>query len=124
MKYVSFWSDGPTAQYKQKKNFARLCADPFKFGLQSVSWNFFESAHGKIAVDGVGATVKKFADFAARHGKDVIVNTPPKMFDVVKEAVKSVKMFFINDDDFEDSPRQMQTDLQPVRGTRQSNYQC
>ena len=117
VKHVNFWSDGPTAQYKQKKNFARICADPFKFGFDSVSWNYFESAHGKGAVDGVGATVKRTADFAARHGKDV--NTPQKMFDVVKEAVKTVKLFFIKDDEFEDSARQMPTDLQPVKGTRQ-----
>ena len=117
VKHVNFWSDGPTAQYKQKKNFARICGDPFKFGFQSVSWNYFESAHGKGAVDGVGATVKRLADFAARHGKDV--NTPQKMFDVVMKAVKSIKMFFIKDEEFEDSARQIKTDLQSVRGTLQ-----
>jgi len=81
----------PTIQYTQKNNFAWLCSDPFKFGFDSVGWNYFASAHKKGTVHGVGATVKRLANFSARHGRDV--NIPQKMSDAVKEAVKSVKMF-------------------------------
>ena len=117
VKHLTFWSDGPTAQYKQKNNFIRLCTEPFEYGFESVSWNYFESGHGKGAVDGVGAAVKRLAHSAARHGKDV--NTPQKMFEVVSEAAQSVKLFFVTDEEFEESVSHAPLAVAVVKGTRQ-----
>ena len=117
VKHVTFWSDGPTTQYKQKNNFIRLCTEPFEYGFESVSWNYFETGHGKGAVDGVGAAIKRLAHSAARHGKDV--NTPQKMFEVVKEASLSVKVFFVTDEEFEASVSRAPSAVAVVKGTRQ-----
>jgi len=45
----------------------------------SIGWNFFESCHGKGAVDSVGATVKRLANDAVRQGADI--DTPRKWCD-------------------------------------------
>ena len=52
-------SDGPTTQYRSKKNFFCLSSVPFKLGFKKVTWNFLEAGHGKGAADGVGAALKR-----------------------------------------------------------------
>ena len=115
--YNTFWSDGPSTQYKQKNNFARLCTEPFQYGFQSVSSNYFDSAHGKGAADGVMVDIKRLADFAARQGKDV--NTPHRLFEVVSAAAQSVKGFFVTEEDFEQSVKQTPSAVAVVKGTQQ-----
>ena len=113
VEHITMWSDGPSTQYKQKNIFFRLCTDPFTYGFKSVSWNYFESSHGKGAVDGVGAAVKRLADAAVHNGTDV--NTPWAMFKVVSTASRSVKIFYIPETYFEDSKNQIPV----LKGTRQ-----
>ena len=99
VKHVIFWSDGPTSQYKQKGNFFRICNDPFLAGFSTVmTWNYFESSHGKGAVDVVGATVKRTADACVRQGHDV--NTPLRLFNLVSNRLQSVKLWYINEEKF------------------------
>lgn len=52
-------SDGPTTQYRSKKNFFLLSTVPFDLGFQRLTWNFLEAGHGKGPADGVGAAVKR-----------------------------------------------------------------
>lgn len=39
--------------------------------LISFTWNFSEPEHGKGAMDGLGGFLKRNADFAVKHGKDI-----------------------------------------------------
>lgn len=57
---VYFWSDGPSSQFKNRfmVAFMKLCRR--QYHLESISWNYFASAHGKGAIDGVGGTLKRF----------------------------------------------------------------
>jgi hypothetical protein len=70
---VHFVSDGPTTQYRNKKNFYLLyeCIEKFFPDIVSASWNFSEAGHGKGAMDGVGAAIKQTADRHIAHGNDV-----------------------------------------------------
>jgi hypothetical protein len=52
------FSDGCCAQFKNKFNFANLTFFPQDYGL-TATWSFFPTSHGKGAVDGVGAVVKR-----------------------------------------------------------------
>jgi hypothetical protein len=45
-----------------------------EFGVQA-RWNYLESGHGKGPCDGLGASVKRSADNAIKHGKASIQNT-------------------------------------------------
>jgi len=112
--HLTFWSDGPSTQYKQKNNFYQITTQPFLEGFKSIAWNFFESSHGKGAVDGVGATVKRIANDAVRHGVDV--NTPRKVFDAVKPRCKSVHLAYIEDEEF--SPFNNIPSVPTIPGTR------
>ncbi|KAL7383091.1 hypothetical protein ABVT39_004718 [Epinephelus coioides] len=64
-------SDGPTTQYRSKKNFYLLSTMPFRFGFSRVTWNFLEAGHGKGPADGVGAAIKRNADAIVARGIDV-----------------------------------------------------
>ena len=60
---VHFVSDGPTTQYRQKKNIYLFCTHLYKEGSAGGgSWNFSEAGHGKGAVDGVGGVLNRTAD--------------------------------------------------------------
>ena len=52
-KKVHYWSDGADSQFKNRFNLASVLYHPLDYGTQS-TWSFFETAHGKGAVDGVG----------------------------------------------------------------------
>ncbi|KAJ3605026.1 hypothetical protein NHX12_027077 [Muraenolepis orangiensis] len=64
-------SDGPTTQYRSKKNLFFLSTEPFKMGFVRVTWNFLEAGHGKGPADGVGAAVKRTADALVAKGMDI-----------------------------------------------------
>ena len=116
VKHLTFWSDGPSSQYKQKGNFYRLSTDPFDHGFHTISWNYFESCHGKGAVDGVGATIKRMANDAVRHGMDI--ETPHKLFDVMKQSSTSVRLMYIDNDQFTLSKSRTPEKVPVIQGTR------
>ncbi|CAG5042659.1 unnamed protein product [Parnassius apollo] len=69
---VHFFSDGPATQYKQKINFYLMANRFFEnYEFRKISWNFFESGHGKGAADGVGGTLKRQADAIVARGADI-----------------------------------------------------
>ena len=58
VKTVSFWSDGPSSQFKNRYHIASLA------GLQQdhnveITWNYFAASHGKGPVDGIGGSAKR-----------------------------------------------------------------
>jgi hypothetical protein len=62
---IHFFSDSPSSQYRNRINcylMKSLLPTYFK-NLKSFSWNFSEPGHGKGAMDGVGGSVKRNADF-------------------------------------------------------------
>jgi hypothetical protein len=68
---LNLFSDGPATQYKQKGNFYLFATEPHKQGFQEVNWNFFEARHSKGAPDGGRGALKRSADRAVHHGKDI-----------------------------------------------------
>ena len=53
---IHYFSDGSGEQFKNCKNFANIIRHEQDYGLKC-KWNFFATAHGKGAVDGVGAGI-------------------------------------------------------------------
>lgn len=66
-----FISDGPTMQYRGKKNFYLLSTIPFQMGFTAVNWSFLEADHGKGPADGAGATIQRTADSQVARGTDI-----------------------------------------------------
>lgn len=115
VKKVHFFSDGPTTQYRQKKNFYLLTTSLPQF--QEVTWNFFEASHGKGAPDGIGGALKRSADSLLKRGTDV--DTPKKMYDLLKTR-SSIRLFYVEQKCIEDATKAtkaIENDLQTIHGT-------
>ena len=104
---IHFWSDGPSKQYKNKKNFSLLCDVPKRFGFQRATWNFF--------ADCIGATVKRTADSLLLQGNDVA--SGKTFYDMVKKSVTNIQLFYVKDEEMACYDELIQP-LKPVPGTR------
>lgn len=70
---IHFFSDGPSAQYKNRFNLY-LAIDIIKKefpAIKVLTWNYMASGHGKGPMDGVGGTLKRTADFHVARGSDI-----------------------------------------------------
>lgn len=57
---IIYFSDGASAQYKNKKNFANLIFHNKDFGVPA-EWHLFATSHTKGPCNGLGSTIKRFA---------------------------------------------------------------
>lgn len=114
---VHFFSDGPATQYKQKINFY-LMANRFfeEYEFRKISWNFFESGHGKGAADGVGGTMKRQADAIVARGNDIA--DVFQFFSALQEATK-IKLFMVTNEDVEKVAATIPSNIVPLKGTMQ-----
>ncbi|EFX75283.1 hypothetical protein DAPPUDRAFT_108106 [Daphnia pulex] len=98
LKSVQYFTDGSGAQYKNKKNFANLCAHFEDFKLQT-EWHFFASCHGKSACDGIGGTVKRLARLASlQRSANNQITSPMQLFNWAKENLE-IKCFFVTSEE-------------------------
>lgn len=69
---LHFQSDSPTSQYRNKYFFYIISQLFNDFAqITEITWNYTEAGHGKGAADGVGAVIKRTADFEVNHGTDI-----------------------------------------------------
>ena len=73
VKMVHYWSDGAGSQFKNHYNLASLLFHEEDFNCKA-TWSFFETAHGKGPVDGVGGEVKRSVWRAILQDKEVVTN--------------------------------------------------
>lgn len=107
---VHFFSDGPTSQYRQKKNFYLFAKYTKIYGFKA-TWNFFEASHGKGAADGIGGTIKRKMDSLVAYGSDI--TDAESAFEMLNKSGIKIKLFYIPEDTI-----QIQTmELTPVPGT-------
>lgn len=108
---IHFYSDGPTVQYRQKKNFYYFAKITKELGFPFSTWNFFEANHGKGAADGVGGAIKRRLDSFVAYGYDI--TDASTAFKLLQESETKIKLFYIPYDSIlKDSP-----DLVPVPNT-------
>ncbi|KAL2102031.1 hypothetical protein ACEWY4_003792 [Coilia grayii] len=113
---VHFWSDGPSKQYKNKKNFLLLSIIPPQLGFKNVTWNFFPTSHGKGAPDGIGATVKRCADRIVVGGLDIVNGTT--FHQLVSSKLSGVYLHYVSNDDFLTCDAVLPKSLRSIPGTR------
>lgn len=96
---VIYWSDGCAAQYKNKYMFYWL-AHHFSYYKLKAEYNFFATAHGKGAVDGVGATVKRLLRLESlKPSKDTIINTSKAAYEFLKNKNTNIKVYYLTEGD-------------------------
>ena len=92
-KKLHYWSDGAGSQFKNRFNLASVLYHPLDYGTQS-TWSFFETAHGKGAVDGVGGAVKRAVWRAILQGRAVI-GSAEEFARVAKSECLKVNVIYI-----------------------------
>jgi len=112
---VNFQSDGPTTQYRNKKNFFLLAYFSSKFGWQHSSWNFSEAGHGKGQPDGIGGVIKQTADQAVAHGSDI--SSLKDLTKILTDQNINVKMFEIDIEEIEEMDRYLPMNLKAPKNT-------
>ena len=115
IKTVHFFSDGPATQYKQKNNFYLIATRFFEqYRFESLTWNFFESGHGKGAADGIGGSIKRLADHFVASGHDII--DASEFFEALKDRSK-IKLFLVSKDDIAQILMEIPNGIIPLKGT-------
>lgn len=104
VKTVHYLTDSPTSQYRNKTIFQFVSQHFNEFGVNA-RWNYLESGHGKGPCDGLGASVKRSAGDAVKHGKCSIQNADD-FFAWATSAVEmgsKVKYFLYTQEDYNEA---------------------
>ena len=104
-KQVHYWSDGAGSQFKNRFNLACGLYHPLDFGTQA-TWSFFETAHGKGAVDGVGGAIKR-AVWRAILQDRAVVNSAEEFARVAENECLKVKVLYIPKEDITQAEEQL-----------------
>jgi len=104
-KQVHYWSDGTSAQFKNRFNLASVLYHSLDFGTQA-TWSFFETAHGKGAVDGVGGAVKH-AVWRAILQDRAVVNSAEEFARFAENECLTVKVLNIPKEDITQAKEQL-----------------
>ena len=118
---IHYWTDSPTAQYRNKTIFSLVSEHHEKFDGVFASWNYFEAGHGKGPCDGVGGTVKRLADDAVKRETAVIQDAHDFYAWASQEREDSdITYFFVSKQDCALSAKQIDqkwSSVQTLKGT-------
>lgn len=115
LKVIHHFSDGPSSQYRQKKNFFLLNFFTEKLKLSYATWSFSEAGHGKSLADGIGGAFKRQLDKRVLYGEDVINATDAHR--ILQRTMKTVKSFFVSSDDIKSMKKLIPEGIRAVPGT-------
>ncbi|XP_063044641.1 uncharacterized protein LOC134438864 [Engraulis encrasicolus] len=108
-------SDGPTTQYRSKKNFFFLSQIPYEMGFSRVTWNFLEAGHGKGPADGVGAAVKRQADAIVAKGIDL--PNAKMVYEQLMNQPSSIKLMYVSEEEVQEMDGVLPDRLETIKGT-------
>lgn len=114
---MHIYSDGPTSQYRQKKNYFLLNMFTQKINIDYATWSFTESGHGKGVADGIGGAVKRCLDRQVLYGHDL--RNADDVFANICAAMKSVKSFLIPLEEIENMQKIIPQNLRPLSGNNE-----
>ncbi|GBM33984.1 hypothetical protein AVEN_263222-1 [Araneus ventricosus] len=126
VKKLIYFSDGSSAQYKNRKNFVNICHHESDFELKS-EWHFFATSHGKSSCDGIGGTVKRLAARTSLHRPyNNQILTAKDLFSFCTATITNIKFFFVPSVNVIEVESKLQQQFNEVPtailGTR--NYHC
>lgn len=96
MRVRHIFSDGAASQFKNKLIWCFL-STTFKelFPTLRVQWHFFATSHGKGAVDGVGATVKRAVNTDVLSRQAILVTDAASLVDSARKSCPNTKIKLI-----------------------------
>ena len=93
LEVVQFWSDGCAAQFRSRNCFKLLTK--FPSSLQ-IMWHYFESHHGKGAVDSLGGCVKNTV-YRRVLANQIVINSPKQFATYADSLLPSINVVYIDD---------------------------
>lgn len=99
LKYISIFSDGCAAQFKNRYTLSNLCFMEQDYGV-TAEWNFFATSHGKGAVDAVGGLVKRTVWLEVKSRKASISNAL-EFHNCAESKLTKIKILFVCDNEIE-----------------------
>lgn len=113
---VHILTDGPSSQYRNKYIFYIMTQLQNIFtSLKLVSWNYQEAGHGKGAPDGIGAVVKRTADYQVKCGRDV--GDFSSFVDIVRKNLNSVEIRIVQEHEIREKEICLPKNIAPFKGT-------
>lgn len=94
---ISIFSDGCAGQFKNRFTLSNLLNFYTDFGI-NVDWSFFATSHGKGAVDGIGATVKRCVWMQTKSGR-VIIRNARDFNDCVARSLKGIRCLYVSSEE-------------------------
>ena len=85
-------TDSPTSQYLNKYN-AYLTK---KFAIQhnlTIIWVFTESGHGKVPMNGIGASIKNEIDNAIAFNPNSVITCASELWEFLPKEIKQISMY-------------------------------
>ena len=93
---VFYFTDGSTGQYKNIKNFLKLCCHLEDFQIKA-KWCFFATSHGKSPCDCIGGTLKRLAARASlQRTKTEQILTPLDMFTFCQNEIVGITCMYVS----------------------------
>ena len=95
VKKLHYDSDGAPQHFKNNKNILNLTYHYIDFGLPA-SWTFCATAHGKSAVDGIGAAIKHRANRQTLYSNSSsAISTPEDLYKFAWHS-NEINVFYMN----------------------------
>ena len=121
---IIYFSDGASAQYKNKKKFINLTHHRQDFGLVA-EWHFFPTSHGKGACDGLGGTLKRLAARTSLQRINNPIQTPRELFEWAVTALPKMSLKFVEKKEYIEEEKKLEARFKKaltVKGTL--SYHC
>lgn len=90
---MKIYSDGCAAQFKNRYSLSNLIHMKTDVGF-SADWTFFATSHGKGAVDGVGATLKRTA-WNAIKSRRFTISSAKEFYNFVSQSIAGVIVVYV-----------------------------
>lgn len=91
---ISIFSDGSCAQFKNKYILTTLNDIMKQIGCINMEWNFFATSHGKGAVDGVGAIIKRKV-WQITKAKNIVLPDALSFYQCAEKHITGIEMYFM-----------------------------
>lgn len=91
---IFFFSDGSSCQFKNKFIIRSLPDLLNQFGCKTIEWNYFATSHGKGAVDGIGAIVKRKI-WQITKTKNIILNDAIAFSNCAQKHITGIQIVYV-----------------------------
>lgn len=102
-KNIFIFSDGSSSQFKNKFIIHSLSDFKIQFGCDTIEWNYFATSHGKGAVDGVGAVIKRKIWHLTKT-KNICLNGALDFCRCAQEHIQGIKSLYVEESQIKISP--------------------